>query len=296
MQTFYIDKVIFPDQANTFQPEISSHFAHFPFESKILKFQEQGIHERKNPENVSELTNLWLLHWSQIHFHELKCIEVLMCLVLGAKTKNKKPKPKKKKKKKTHTHTRKNAFFSGKKVCITKFSTSLFCSCEQFGAPAWKKKKKLKFLKKQNCYDFLKNCIFRKLTTDFENHTKRQSMHPFGRWPLYPTEQVQSILQPEISSHFAHFRFESKILKFQEQGIHERKNPENVSELTNLWLKKTPGISLQSDQKWSLREWTKVGVLKTWENVQHLSRDMSKRVFGSFRPGQTQTGLRRYRS
>ena len=31
------------------------------------------------------------------------------------------------------------------------------------------------FLKKKNCYDFLKYRIFRKLTTDFENRTKHQA-------------------------------------------------------------------------------------------------------------------------
>ena len=34
-------------------------------------------------------------------------------------------------------------------------------------------------------------------------------MRLFGLWPTspYPAEQYQSILQPEISIHFAHFRF-----------------------------------------------------------------------------------------
>ena len=57
----------------------------------------------------------------------------------------------------------------------------------------------------------------------------------------YPTEQVQSILQPEISTHSARFQFECKILKFPVQGIHEKKKKKKkkkilkkVSELTNL--------------------------------------------------------------
>ena len=31
----------------------------------------------------------------------------------------------------------------------------------------------------------------------------------------HPTEEVQAILQPEISTYFAHFRFECKSLKFE---------------------------------------------------------------------------------
>ena len=36
-----------------------------------------------------------------------------------------------------------------------------------------------------------------------------------AQYLLLYTEQVQSILQPEILTHFAHFRIECKILKFQ---------------------------------------------------------------------------------
>ena len=53
------------------------------------------------------------------------------------------------------------------------------------------------------------------MTTDFENHKKRQkktNLYAFFGWPSgpYPTELVQSILQPEISSHVAHFWFPCK--------------------------------------------------------------------------------------
>ena len=75
------------------------------------------------------------------------------------------------------------------------------------------------FKKKQNFYELLKNRIFRKLTTDIENCKWIQAETrnaTFLEWStrLYLTEQVQSILQPEISTHFEHFRFECKDLKF----------------------------------------------------------------------------------
>ena len=75
-------------------------------------------------------------------------------------------------------------------------------------------------LTKQTFYDFLKNCIFRKLTTDFENiqnvklRPKLASCRALTTRP-YPSELVKSILQPEISTDFAHFRFKCKIFKFQ---------------------------------------------------------------------------------
>ena len=115
---------------------------------------------------------------------------------------------------------RKNAFFFEKFLSLTKFPTSSLCACEQLCAPHWKTLKKLTILKKQNFYDFLKNRNFQKLTTDFEivQSVKLRPKHA-SFWMLttrpYPTKQVQSILKPEISTHFAHFRFECKILKFQ---------------------------------------------------------------------------------
>ena len=70
---------------------------------------------------------------------------------------------------------RKNAFFFEKFLSLTKFPTSPLCACEQLGAPHWKSLKKLTCFKKRNFYDFLKNHNFQKLTTDFENRTKRQA-------------------------------------------------------------------------------------------------------------------------
>ena len=108
-------------------------------------------------------------------------------------------------------------------ISLTKVSTSSLYACEQLGASHWKTLKKFKFFKKWNFYDFHTNRNFRKLTTDFENRTKRHASF----WTLTarqnPTEQVQSVLQPEISTHFAHFRFECKILKFQEHRIYAEK-------------------------------------------------------------------------
>ena len=105
-------------------------------------------------------------------------------------------------------------FFFREKSFFTKFSTGALRACEQHGALDWKTLKMLKFLRKQNFYEFFKNRIFRKMTTDFENRSMRQAetMSLFGHEPQGYTckEQVQSILQPEISIHFAHFRFECK--------------------------------------------------------------------------------------
>ena len=55
--------------------------------------------------------------------------------------------------------------------------------------------------------------------SDFENHTRRQADKKHASfWTLttriYPTEQIQSILQPDIATHFKHFWTECKILKF----------------------------------------------------------------------------------
>ena len=66
--------------------------------------------------------------------------------------------------------------------------------------------------------NFSKIALSKKVTTDFENRAKRQAETKacvFWTWTtsLHPTEQVQSILQSQISIHFAHFRFECKQLK-----------------------------------------------------------------------------------
>ena len=68
--------------------------------------------------------------------------------------------------------------------------------------------------------DFFRNpkkCVFRKIATDFGNRLEHQVSiilyAIFGLWPTsqYPTEQWQSILQPEFSIHFAHSGFGAKI-------------------------------------------------------------------------------------
>ena len=68
--------------------------------------------------------------------------------------------------------------------------------------------KMLYFLRRQNFYEFLKT--LRKVTSDLKNVPGvklRPNMRLFWTWTvrLYPTEQVQSILQPEIYTHFACF-------------------------------------------------------------------------------------------
>ena len=71
----------------------------------------------------------------------------------------------------------------------------------------WKRRNYLKT-------DFIHNpkkCVFRKITTDFENRLSATNeyhfMRLFGHWPNspYSTEQFQSIFQP-MSIYFAHFR------------------------------------------------------------------------------------------
>ena len=66
--------------------------------------------------------------------------------------------------------------FCQEKSSLTEFWTSLLCAFEQSGALHWNTLKTLLCPKRQNFYEFKKKKrIFRKLTTDFENHTKRQA-------------------------------------------------------------------------------------------------------------------------
>ena len=69
----------------------------------------------------------------------------------------------------------KRIFYFKTLLSLTKFATISLCECEQIGAPHRKTVKKMTFFKKRICYDFLKNRYFRKLTTEFENRTKRQA-------------------------------------------------------------------------------------------------------------------------
>ena len=68
-----------------------------------------------------------------------------------------------------------NTHCFGDNPSLTESSTSLLHACKRKKKKKKKKIKKLKFLKKQNFYDFLKNRLFEKVTTDFENHAKRQA-------------------------------------------------------------------------------------------------------------------------
>ena len=125
--------------------------------------------------------------------------------------------------------TLKTQFFQ-ESFLLTKFSKSSLYVCEQLGTLLYKTLNQFIFLKKRNFYDFLKHCDYRKLTTDFENRTKRSVVIKVSVffWTLatrtYPTEQAQSFLQQDISTHFVHFRFECKILKFQSQVFMREKN------------------------------------------------------------------------
>ena len=62
------------------------------------------------------------------------------------------------------------SFFEKKNPSLTNFSTSSLHTCEQRGASNCKILKKLKFLRRQNFYEFSE-----KVTTDFENRAKRQA-------------------------------------------------------------------------------------------------------------------------
>ena len=67
----------------------------------------------------------------------------------------------------------------------------------QHGSSDRKTLSKLKFLKRQIFYEFLKNRAFWHMTTDFENRDKvsswdKKKMRLFGRGPLGYTQQSKS--------------------------------------------------------------------------------------------------------
>ena len=133
--------------------------------------------------------------------------------------------------------------FFKKKTIFNQFLTSSLCACEQLVAPDWKTLKKLKFLKKQNFYNFLKNRIFRKLTTDFENRTKRQA--ETKPWVILDAD-FYAIPFRVSSINFTTGNFHSLgrlsvwVQNFEfliTRNSWKQNIPENVSELTNLWSK-----------------------------------------------------------
>ena len=77
------------------------------------------------------------------------------------------------------------------------------------------------------------------MTTGFENRTRRQAeINHFWAWAtrLYPKEQVQSVLQPEISTS----GLNANVSNLNNTASMRKKNvPENVTKLTNLWFKCT---------------------------------------------------------
>ena len=113
-----------------------------------------------------------------------------------------------------------------KTFCIyrhSRFTKITPAFCRTSGAPYWKTFKTLQCLRRQKFYEYLKNRLFRKVSADVENRTRRQAQTKYASFldvdnkttMLYPTEHVQPILQPGISTHLAHFRFEWKRLKFE---------------------------------------------------------------------------------
>ena len=79
-----------------------------------------------------------------------------------------------------------------------------------------------------------------KLTTDFENRTKRQAetkacvFLDVDYYAIPYKEQVQSILQPEMSTHYVHFRFECKILNLQWHNIYAKTKSRKFCFFTNV--------------------------------------------------------------
>ena len=110
-------------------------------------------------------------------------------------------------------------FFIRAKRSLHKFSTIL-SMCDQCGIPDRKKnktkqnkKKKMKFLKSWNFYEFLKKRIFPKKYQLYNPSSWDQIMCllEVGLQRPYPsTVHVQSILQADISILFARFRFQCK--------------------------------------------------------------------------------------
>ena len=141
---------------------------------------------------------------------------------------------------------------------------SSLCACKQLGAPHWKTLKKFTFLKRRNFFDFLKNRIFRKLTTDFQNRTQRPADtkacvildvdHKAIPYRISSVQYATRILHPFCTIPVWVQNIEISITRYSWE---KKKLPENVSKLTNLWFS-----SLQSDQKWSLQRGRKVSALK----------------------------------
>ena len=92
--------------------------------------------------------------------------------------------------------------------------------------------------------NFSKITFSEKVTTDFENRTKLRPCLFFyiehKAVPYSHTEQVQSVLQPQISILFAHFRFEHRQLKISITQYSWEKNiiPEKFIKSLYWWFKK----------------------------------------------------------
>ena len=85
--------------------------------------------------------------------------------------------------------------------------------------------------------------FFEKVTTDFENRAKclaeiKTCIFFFFTWTtrLYPREQVQSILQPQNSILFAHFRFEYNQLKKINSTVFMKKKHSFPKMLSNAFI------------------------------------------------------------
>ena len=136
------------------------------------------------------------------------------------KNKNKKTTKKQTNKQKKNNNNITTHFFSRKCFCNKLVNQFIVCMWTAWRArlktKTNKKKKPLKmftFFYKTELLRF-SDYIFWK---SYKASSWDQSMHLFGRLTIrrYHTEQVQSMLQPEISTQLAHFRCECKVLKFQ---------------------------------------------------------------------------------
>ena len=134
----------------------------------------------------------------------------------------------------------------GKNPSLTKISISSLRACEQRGAPDWNTLKTWNFWGDRNLTNFSKIAFFEKWLQILKivRGVKLRPKHvSFWTWTtrLYPTEQVvQSILQPEISTYFTHFRFECKQIKVSiTRYSWEKCFPESVIKNLYWWVKRT---------------------------------------------------------
>ena len=88
----------------------------------------------------------------------------------------------------------------------------------------------------------------------------------FRTWStrLYTTEQVRSILQPEISTHFAHFRFEIWITRYPWERKYSRKCFEAHQFMVQMHQKYRWNQIRKKSTKWNKSECTKSTIISIY--------------------------------